>query len=226
MSELNNAWRQYMYSDIIMKPETKIITCPKCGAKQEFTLFPTINAANHDLREKFLDGSLTTITCSNCGFSGMVEYPLVFHDITEKFSVYFEPDSDARTADLQHMLPAHLEADFRLRLVHTLDDLREKIYIFRDKLDDRIVELVKDAILREMEAKKEKVIPDALYYAEDRFACEGRSLIFVPRKGTEYLDPIRIPFTTYENIKKMMSGIWERPTSGYTLVDREWIKAV
>ncbi len=209
-----------------MKPETKIITCPKCGVKQEFTLFPIINAANHDLCEKFLDGTLMTITCSNCGFSGIVEYPLVFHDITEKFSLYFEPDSDARIADLNHMLPAHIEPEFRLRLVHTQDDLREKIYIFRDKLDDRIIELVKDAILREMEAKKEEVVPDALYYAEDSFACEGRSLIFVPRKGKEYLEPIRIPFTTYENIKMIMSSIWEHETKGYTVVDKEWIKLV
>jgi len=209
-----------------MKPETKIITCPKCGSKQEFTMFPTINGSDHDIREKFLDGSLMTITCSNCGFSGVVEYPMVYHDISENFSLYFEPDSDTRTVDLGHMLPAHLEGEFRLRLVHTQDDLREKIYIFRDKLDDRIVELVKDAILREMEAKKEKIQPDALFYAEDSFACEGRSLIFVPKKGTEYLDPIKIPFATYENIKKMMSGIWERATKGYSVVDREWIKAV
>ena len=157
-----------------------------------------------DLREKFLDGSLMTLTCSGCGFSGVVEYPLLYHDIDENFAVFFDPESDARTAEVPHRLPAHLEGQIRMRLVHTQDDFREKIYIFRDKLDDRIVELVKDAILREMDAKKEKVVPDALYYAEDRFACEGRSLIFVPRRGTEYLEPIKIPFTTYENIKKMM----------------------
>jgi hypothetical protein len=111
-----------------------------------------------------------------------------------------------------------------MRLVHTQDDMREKIFIFRDKLDDRIIELVKDSILREMEAKKEKIIPDALYYAEDRFACEGRSLIFVPRLGTEYLDPIKIPFETYEKIKMLMHGIWERTVEGYTVVDKEWIR--
>ena len=207
-----------------MKSETKTITCPRCGTKQEFTLFPVINGSNHDLREKFLDGSLMTLTCSGCGFSGVVEYPLLYHDIDENFAVFFDPESDARTAEVPHRLPAHIEGQIRMRLVHTQDDFREKIYIFRDKLDDRIVELVKDAILREMDAKKEKVVPDALYYAEDRFACEGRSLIFVPRKGTEYLEPIKIPFTTYENIKKMMSSIWEYPVSGYTVVDKEWIK--
>ena len=209
-----------------MKSETKIITCPRCGTKQEFTLFPVINGSNPDLREKFLDGSLTTLTCPECGFSGVVEYPLVYHDIEEKFSIFFEPGGESRTADLSHTLPAHLESEMRLRLVHTQDDFREKIYIFRDKLDDRVVELVKDAILKEMEAKKEKVIPEALYYAEDRFACEGRSLIFVPRKGKEYLEPIKIPFTTYENIKKMMSGMWDRAVLGYTVVDSEWIKHI
>lgn len=209
-----------------MKPEAKMITCPKCGMKQEFTLFPTINAANQDMREKFLDGSLMTLTCSNCGFSGIVEYPLVYYDISEKFSLYFNPDSLVQTADITHMIPSHMEKEFKLRRVYTQDDLREKIYIFRDKLDDRIIELVKDAILHEMEVKKEKIVPEALFYAEDRFGCEGRSLIFVPRKNKEYLEPIKIPFTTYENIKKMMSRIWNRETKGYTLVDRSWINVV
>ena len=50
--------------------------------------------------------------------------------------------------------------------------------------------------------------------------------VFVPKKGEEYLDPIKIPFTTYENIGKMMSGIWEREVVGYAVVDAEWVKTV
>lgn len=209
-----------------MKPEVKIITCPKCGSKQQFTMYPSINAGNHDLREKFIEGHLTTLVCDECGFSGVVEYPMLYHDLDEKFSLFFKPDSDERDVKLPNVLPAHLVKDIRMRLVHTQDDLREKIFIFRDKLDDRLIEVVKDSILREMEAKKEKVLPDALYYAVDRFACEGRSLVFVPKKGEEYLDPIKIPFTTYENIGKMMSGIWEREVVGYAVVDAEWVKTV
>ena len=207
-----------------MKPEIKMITCPKCGAKQEFTLHKSINASNEELRSKFLDGSLTTLVCSNCGFSGVVEYPILYHDLNEKFSIFFQPDSTEREVKLPNVLPAHLLPDIRMRLVHTQDEMREKIYIFRDKLDDRIVEVVKDSILREMEAKKEKLIPDALFYAQDAFACEGRSLVFVPHLGTEYLDPIKIPFDTYEKISMMMHGIWERPVTGYAVVDKEWIR--
>jgi hypothetical protein len=207
-----------------MKPEVKIITCPKCQTKQQFTLFPSINASNHELCEKLMDASLITLTCPECGFSGVVEYPMLYHNMEEKFSIFYQPGSAERTAALPNVLPAHLLGDMRLRLVHSMDEFREKIFIFRDKLDDRIVEVVKDSILREMEAKKEKVQPEALYYAEDRFACEGRSLIFVPRLGFEYLDPIKIPYDTYENIKKMTSGIWERATDGYTVVDAEWIR--
>lgn len=207
-----------------MKSEVKVITCPKCGSKQEFTLHQSINASNHDLREKFLDGSLTMLVCDNCRFSGAVEYPLLYHDLNEKFSLFFQPDSTDRVANLPNVLPAHLVPEIRMRLVHTQDDMREKIFIFRDKLDDRIIELVKDSILKEMESKKEKLMPEALYYTEDRFACEGRSLIFVPRLGTEYLDPIKIPFDTYEKIKMLMHVIWERPVEGYSVVDKEWIR--
>jgi predicted nucleic-acid-binding Zn-ribbon protein len=207
-----------------MKTETKTITCPKCGAKQEFTLYKSINASNEELKDKFIDGSLTTLVCSNCGFSGVVEYPILYHDLNEKFSIFFDPDSTDREAQLPNVLPSHLLSEISMRLVHTQDEMREKIYIFRDKLDDRIIELLKDSILREMEAKKEKIIPETLFYAQDMFECEGRSLIFVPRLGTEYLDPIKVPFATYEKIKMLMHGIWERPVAGYTVVDKEWIR--
>ncbi len=209
-----------------MKPVVKIITCPKCGEKQNFTMYPSINASsNPGLSEKFLDGNLTVLTCEACGFSGVVEYPMLYHDLEKKFSVYFAPDADTRTAELPNVLPAHLLPDIRMRLVHTQDDLREKIFIFRDCLDDRIVETVKDSILREMQARKEENMPDLLFYAQDMFQCEGRSLIFVPKRGTEYLEPIKIPFDTYEKIKMLMHGIWERQVSGYTVVDRVWIQS-
>ncbi|HJJ42315.1 MAG TPA: CpXC domain-containing protein [Methanocorpusculum sp.] len=208
-----------------MKPEVKIIRCPKCGSRQEFTMYPSITASsNPELKEQFLNGKLTTITCDSCGFSGVVEYPMLYHDLDDKFSIYFKPDSDERKVDLPNVLPAHLISDMKLRLVHNQDDFREKIYIFRDKLDDRIIEVVKDSILREMEAKKEANMPDALYYAEDMFTCDQRSLIFVPRKGTEYLMPIKIPYETYDKVKMMMHHIWDRMFEGYAVVDKELLK--
>ena len=209
-----------------MKPVVKTITCPKCGEKQNFTMYPSINASSDPgLAEKYLDGNLTTLTCEGCGFSGVVEYPMLYHDLGKKFSIFFAPDKTDREAKLPNVLPAHLLPEMRLRLVHNADDLREKIFIFRDLLDDRIVETVKDSILREMDARHEEKMPDALYYAQDMFGCEGRSLIFVPKKGEEYLEPIKIPFETYENIKMLMHGIWERPVEGYTVVDKLWVQS-
>lgn len=209
-----------------MRPEVKIITCPKCGEKQNFTIYPSINtSSNPDLAEKYLEGTLTTLTCEKCGFSGVVEYPMLYHDLDKRFSVFFVPDSSDREEKLPNVLPSHLLPEMRLRLVHNAADLREKIFIFRDLLDDRIVETVKDSILREMDARHEKKMPDALYYAQDMFGCEGRSLIFVPRKDREYLEPIKIPFDTYEKIKVLMHGIWERAIEGYTVVDKLWVQS-
>lgn len=209
-----------------MKPVVKIITCPKCGEKQSFTMYPSLNAsANPGLAEKFLEGSLTMLTCESCGFSGAVEYPMLYHDLEKKFSVFFAPDREDRVAELPNVLPAHLLPEMRLRLVHSQDDLREKIFIFRDCLDDRVVETVKDSVLREMQARKEENLPDTLFYAQDMFQCEGRSLIFVPKRGSAYLEPLRIPFATYEKIQMLMHGIWERQVNGYAVVDRTWVQS-
>lgn len=209
-----------------MKPVVKTITCPKCGEKQHFTMYPSINASSDPgLAEKYLDGILNTLTCEECGFSGTIEYPMLYHNLDEKFSVFFAPDRDDRFVQLPNVLPAHLLPDMQLRLVHTNDAFREKIFIYRDRLDDRIIETVKDSILREMDVRKEEQKPDLLFYAQDLFGCSGRSLIFVPKKDGEYLEPIKIPFETYEKIKMLMHSICERPVDGYSVVDRIWVQS-
>jgi hypothetical protein len=76
-----------------------------------------------------------------------------------------------------------------------------------------------------MDLRHEEKMPDDLYYAQDIFSCGDRSLVFVPKKGKEYLRPIKIPFDTYEKIKTLMHDIWERPVEDYTVVDRLWVKS-
>ncbi|HJK01122.1 MAG TPA: CpXC domain-containing protein [Methanocorpusculum sp.] len=209
-----------------MKPVVKSIICPKCGKKQNFTIYPSISASSEpNLAEKYLDGTLTTLICGECGFSGVVEYPVFYHDLNKKFSIFFEPNNTERELKHLNVLPSHLLPKMYLRLVHSTDEFREKIFIFRDHLDDRIIETVKDAILREMEAHHEKKMPDELYYAQDILDCEGHHLIFVPKKEKEYLDPIKIPFETYEKIKRIMHSIWDRPIEGYTVVDKYWVQS-
>ena len=150
---------------------------------------------------------------------------MLYHDLDRKYSVFFAPDRDDREMQLPNVLPAHLLPEMQLRLVHSSDDLREKTFIFRDHLDDRIVETVKDSILREMAARKEENLPDKLYYAEDLFECAGRSLIFVPKKGDAFFEPIKVPFDTYEKSQILMHDIWERPVSGYMVVDSVWVQS-
>ena len=77
-------------------------------------MYPSINASSDPgLAEKYLEGTLTTLTCEECGFSGVVEYPMLYHDLDKKFSVFFAPDSNDRAAKLPNTLPAHLHPDMR-----------------------------------------------------------------------------------------------------------------
>jgi hypothetical protein len=209
-----------------MKPVVKIIICPKCGEKQNFIMYPSVNASlDPDLAGKYLNGDLSVLTCDVCGFSGVVEYPILYYDLDKEFLIFFAPDGTDHEVALPNVLPAHVLSGMRLRLVHNSDDLREKIFIFRDGLDDRIVETVKDSILREMGVRHEEKMPDYLYYAQDMFDCKNRFLIFVPKKDGKYLEPIKIPFGTYEKIKMLMRGIWERSIEGYSVVDRLWVQS-
>ena len=123
-------------------PTEKSITCPKCGARQVFLAWESVNVTLHpELKAQLLEGSLTRATCQQCGESAEVLYQILFHDPKKQLLIWlWQEPKDPETAALQL---DRLMSQYRLRLVRSRNELVEKILIFDAELDDRVVELVK-----------------------------------------------------------------------------------
>lgn len=119
------------------------INCPECGAEGEFTLWESVNKQlSPKIAEKVRSGELFKWTCPKCGQTFTVPYPMLYHDMDKSFMVYLLT-SRLDPADGKLTKYGIFQHEYTYRSVFEIDDLREKISIFEDGLDDRAVELVK-----------------------------------------------------------------------------------
>ncbi|MFZ2956938.1 MAG: CpXC domain-containing protein [Candidatus Ozemobacteraceae bacterium] len=139
--------------------DVQSITCPKCSHEQKFTLYPSINVSlEPKLKEKILDGSFCMFSCKKCSFEGQIAYDTLYHDMKQKIFIYFNNTEKKMTVrsleklmkQTRKMAQISSEPDnYLIRLVHSKNDLIEKILLFDEGLNDKVIELLKVPILSE-----------------------------------------------------------------------------
>lgn len=76
-------------------------SCHKCGYSNSFTIYKLIDSSSDPfIKEKILDGSIFSFTCSNCLTEFPRIYDLVFHNPEKKFVVcFFSQGTDNKCDD-------------------------------------------------------------------------------------------------------------------------------
>lgn len=204
--------------------EPVIVSCPACGKEGHYDHYSSANVTlNPDLKERILNNSLFTFECEHCGESALVETSCLYHDMNERLFFQLAPDadSDEQLKDLlQQISDVGVELSFanegyRIRVVSSLSDLKEKIVISDAGLDDRIIELLKvyiEAMALE-QAENES-------FAGVRFLSrEEDGLLFAVFGEEDFLGEANIPMHAYEEEK--IRREFEDGDDCY-LIDREW----
>ena len=160
----------------------KTFICSKCGKPSEITIWENINVdLNPELKEKVVDGSLFLTSCPYCSFKQRVENPVLYHDQTRKYVIWWFPrDSNGKQnytdEEINRYIP--IISGYKLRIVATLNELREKIFIFDHELDDRVIEILKFMVwLEYLETKGVK--PNQIFYSNSPEESNKQSIEFV-----------------------------------------------
>lgn len=125
------------------------VVCPKCKGEGEMEIWSSVNVSlDPELREKIMDDSLFLWTCPHCGEKIFVPFGTMYHDMTNRFMLFFDHDTNCKEQYEPFKLPTEeLGAsmkDYKFRVVHRLDDLKEKIVIMGIlHLDDVAIEHMK-----------------------------------------------------------------------------------
>ena len=112
--------------------------CPACGRRISVNTWISVNVSiNPELKTQILDGTFGEGPCPFCGAEGRFLSPFLYHDQQKKIMVGVM--SDFTSAMKNQPKPI----GYRLRTVKDLGSLIEKILIFDDGMDDRLIELIK-----------------------------------------------------------------------------------
>lgn len=131
------------------------ITCPKCGKQHPFGVWSSINTKlDPEMKQKVKDRSAFLFECPSCKAKTYVDYGLLYHQMEDKIMIYYvATEQDAAEADRAlkaldgddptGMMEGVTRGDYLIRVVRSQHALREKISIFDEGLDDRIIEIFK-----------------------------------------------------------------------------------
>lgn len=190
------------------KEHRESITCPKCGKKSDFTIWKSLNTMlDPDEKAKVISGDLFSFTCPECGAVTTVDYPMLYHQMEDHMMIYYVLSEEAYEQAYEFCTGKKTngeESEYKVfdafgdamnnylyRIVLSQNSLREKIRIFDDGKDDRIIEIMKFFMAASIQSQHPEIANFELFYdgdsENDVFAivtAEGPSLHATMPEGT------------------------------------------
>lgn len=139
------------------------VTCRRCGENQLARLAHGVHVTRApEIREQLFGRTFHAVTCNVCKHTFVAERPLVYTDIDRRHWIQvereaersrwpeYEPAVDAtfERAFIGSPLARELSERMKVRLVFGLEELREKLVIWRANLSDAAMECLKIELIR------------------------------------------------------------------------------
>ena len=209
------------------------VTCPKCQHKGEYERWDSINVTlDPEMEEKVYSGQAFLWKCPACGAQYYLPYDTLYHDMKNKFMIFFfrdAPEADQRYQPTGLPDVSSFDEAYRFRVVYNdFYALQEKILIFHLGLNDVVIERLKYMITHEVDPSySEKGIklffagttdPDKEdQYGRLKFNCEG--------PNGENMGSISIPILRYYQLVVSMKDDTRFAVPCWMSVDEGWIAA-
>ena len=168
------------------------INCPKCNKEITIDNYSIVNVTdNEELKEKVLNDNIFNFICPECHQENKLIYPLIYIDDNRKYKILFTAPDEQLETYLDVLEKDHNE-EYITRIVHSSNELKEKIFIFDQELDDKVIETIKifmlDSLNKSNPEKKIKI----LYFSieDDKYFVEAFS-------EDSYIGKIAVPKDKY-----------------------------
>ena len=205
------------------------LSCPRCNHAQEVPTWDSINVTlNPQLKVHLFANQINTITCGNCGYHAMIGKDLLYHDMQMRvmiFERYSNHDIMDQLETLQQHCAPNAFRDYRFRIVKSRRGLIEKILIFQDGLDDRVVELMKLSVIShadDLDAGDDQDV--LLYYCGSN---ERQELLFRTFVNEIEKNVYGVSRQQYDYSREMLGDLLERDGNEiekFLVVDSEYIR--
>lgn len=210
------------------------ITCPRCHYDSPMTMWGSINVdLDPELKEQLLSGDLFQWKCEVCGEECFVPYGTMYHDMTHKFMLFFDPWEDRENKYEEFEVPIPQEfgvSNYTFRSVFGINALREKIDIFEAGLNDIAIERMK--VFLRLNPENEIRPTDAIYFHSidkdpermRKSGFERGAIVFakVPKEGEPSAMGFRIE--AYFDFLLAVEKDPRMQVKGCTCVDSNWME--
>lgn len=189
------------------------LRCPKCGQVHRMKKYSRINVTEKPgMKEDILKNRIFYFHCDQCDMEAPLTYETTYVDSKGKLMIHLSGEKET--------VPevGEKEKNMTLRLVDNINDLKEKIMIADNHLDDRVIELVKIQYLRQLERELKN---DTLMNILFDYRGEERSfLVFFEKKG---IGKIPLQMELYKKTEEeYRERIEARSKAAFMKVDMEW----
>lgn len=214
------------------------ICCPECRTEQNTKVWEEINAkTSPKAKAEILEGNFFEYECKKCGHKINMTYNCIYHDLENGIVIWLIPELQGKEckelneviekdiAKLEKKANEESASEEKLfRLVSTPNQLREKLLIAEQGMDDRIVEIMKKIYLANLH----------MFFPEDNVKKEDiNEVLFDVNKEknrgvvlfTKKYEPIFLPVNDkmYEKVKEdFIEAVNEFDKKGFEKVDSEW----
>lgn len=158
-----------------MEQEVQVL-CPICNKEHPAQVKRVIeNTEDNQVRGKLMDRSYFDFQCPECGHFSQLRYNCLYQEKDIREYLYLSSAEPQKEGDLQRIEQEaqtfltqsseteHGSKDGIYRIVFSQEDLREKILIFENGMDDRIVEICKGIALSQFPADDKFYVEDIRY---------------------------------------------------------------
>ncbi len=211
------------------KERIEIIKCPKCGAEGGFTIWDSINVElNPELKEKILNEELFVWTCPSCGAEIFIQASTIYHDMKGKTMIFFDFNDDEAEKESEIEVPEMFSSlgDYQFRIVHNLMDMKEKIIILDNSLNDIAIEYLKFC-LRHFIYKDNIQDEDEIRFSGLCRADESDQILvsFVIIGPEENKGTLEIPIARYESFLTKVKSDPRFTLAKGVEVNQKWVES-
>lgn len=201
------------------RPIESEANCPSCKKTWQQTVYSTVNVTlDPELKKRVLSGDIFKFKCPHCGHLGHGQYDCLYHDMQKVMMISLVGGDAAviekKKAALKEGLAELPHRDlYCLRIVTSVQDLWEKIFIFDASLNDGIVELLKVILPSQNPELKGAMLR---FHALDDVGALAFAVVR-PQRNVEF---ISVPRDYYDAVRTKAFADLEQ----LTVVPGEWLR--
>lgn len=211
--------------------QTVNLACPDCSHPARYALWTGVNVTlEPELKQEVLRQELNRVQCPECEAQFEVVTTMVYHDMEAGVMIELRPEgpefSEQRQWSSERLREeterwaeqAVHEMGYRLRRVGTMNRLVEKVLVFDEQLDDRVIEVIKLVLSRSapdtqlffLGCREPREADADELGSEQGDGGEAQSLLVFERHGPQRHERLTLPRDVYDEMAGKMAPL-EQP---------------